>query len=85
MRQSCLYKPAGAVYNGGVLSGTKSDREEMENMNLWKRLLGFVLCGMVIMSCVHVSAAENEPFTVVMEAVELPTIETSAQQLGNFG
>jgi hypothetical protein len=83
--QTCLYKPAGAVYNGGVLSGTKSDREEMENMNLWKRLLSFVLCGMVIMSCVHVRAAENEPFTVVMEAVELPTIETSAQQLGFLG
>ncbi len=54
-------------------------------MKLWKRLLSLVLCGMMIMGGVPAHAVGNEPLTVVMEAVELPTLETAAQPMNFFG
>lgn len=56
-----------------------------EYMKLWKRLLSLILCGMVMLSSVSATAAQSEPYTVMMEPVELAPLETSAQPLNLLG
>ena len=54
-------------------------------MKRWKRLLSLVLCGLMMLPCVSAKAVETENYTVVMQEVELPSTETSAQWLNLFG
>lgn len=68
-----------------LCAAAQIQREELKSMNLLKRLLSLMLCIMMVLPCVGVQAAESAPYTVVMEEVELPSIETSAQQLGFLG
>ena len=68
-----------------LCAAAQIQREELEKMNLFKRLLSLVLCIVMMLPCISVQAAESEPYTIVMEEVELPSIETSAWQQGFFG